>query len=165
MARSTSFLCPLALALAASALLSCGGGSPSAPVTPVVAAPSPTLPPAPVGFVCPLGKGTGPGTNCPHTSATLGDYVNAAIDKTIQEHPELFDFTAGAPGNPGVKDHDKYQKTVVDNINAMGGVCAKDDGEEIAVKNTNDFNEQWNIYYSLGLVRRSYITTCSPASF
>ena len=164
MIRPSWFMRLLASILAGGAMLSCGGSSSSVPVTPVVAT-APTPAPTPAAFVCPLGKGTGPGTNCPHTAAALGDYINTAIDRTIQQHPELFDFSAGGPGYPGVKDHDKYQKTVVDTINAMGGVCAKDDGEEVAIKNSNDFNEQWNIYFSGGLVRRSYITTCSPASF
>jgi len=55
--------------------------------------------------------------------------------------------------------------TMVANLNAMDGICAVDDGEEIGVKNTNAFNEQWNIYFSRGLVRRTYVTTCSPAAF
>jgi hypothetical protein len=45
------------------------------------------------------------------------------------------------------------------------GICAKDDNEEIAVKNSNAFNEQYNIWTSGGYVRRSYITTCFPAQF
>jgi hypothetical protein len=40
-----------------------------------------------------------------------------------------------------------------------------DGNEEIALKNTNDFNEQYNIWTSGGYVRRSYITTCFPAQF
>jgi hypothetical protein len=45
------------------------------------------------------------------------------------------------------------------------GICAKDDNEEIAVKNSNAFDEQYNIWTSGGYVRRSYITTCFPAQF
>jgi len=50
-------------------------------------------------------------------------------------------------------------------INAQGGVCGRDDNEEVAVKVTNDFNEQFNIWTSSGYTRRSYITTCFPAQF
>jgi hypothetical protein len=38
-------------------------------------------------------------------------------------------------------------------------------GEEIALKNTNAFNEQYNIWTSGGYTRRAYITTCFPARF
>ena len=50
-------------------------------------------------------------------------------------------------------------------INAQGGVCAKDDNEEVALKVSNDFNEQFNIWTSSGYTRRAYITTCFPAQF
>ena len=48
------------------------------------------------------------------------------------------------------------------------GLCALDDGIEIAVKNRNDFNEQYNVLTSSGFVRwgaGAYISTCRPAWF
>jgi len=48
------------------------------------------------------------------------------------------------------------------------GLCAKYDGEEMAVKNTNAFSDQYDIHLSSGHVRRgtgSYMVTCSPAWF
>jgi hypothetical protein len=48
------------------------------------------------------------------------------------------------------------------------GVCAIFDGEEIGVKNTNAFNDQYDIHLASGHVRRgegSYRATCTPAQF
>ena len=61
----------------------------------------------------------------------------------------------------------RYVKAVVEAIHAQG-VCAVEEFEEIAVKTSNDFNEQYNIWVSAGYVRHgpgSYITTCFPAQF
>src|SRR5258708_3624999 len=66
---------------------------------------------------------------------------------------------------PAMLDRQKYQTAVVAAINAQGGICAKDDNEEVAAKMSNDFNEQFNIWTSAGYTRRSYITTCFPAQF
>ncbi len=48
------------------------------------------------------------------------------------------------------------------------GLCATYDGEELGVKSSNDFNDQYDIHLSTGHVRRgesSYRATCRPASF
>jgi hypothetical protein len=48
------------------------------------------------------------------------------------------------------------------------GLCGLHDGEELAVKRTNDFNDQYKIDTSDGFMRRglgSYRSTCYPASF
>ena len=66
-----------------------------------------------------------------------------------------------------VLDRDRYIKSVVANIQAQG-VCSREEIEEIQVKNSNEFHEQYNIWVSSGHVRhgpRSYITTCFPAQF
>jgi hypothetical protein len=105
------------------------------------------------------------GNECPRLNPRLQDYVNLGIDTVMQTHPQLFDFNDDKGGSVKVTDRARYQAAVVAAINAQGGVCAKDDNEEIAVKNTNDFNEQYNIWSSAGYTRRSYITTCIPAEF
>jgi len=90
--------------------------------------------------------------------------VNAAIDKAEKEHPELFNFNDMNGPSPRVLDKAAYHRTVAENL-VQAGVCTVIEIEELAVKNTNDFNEQWNIYTSGGFVRRKYVTTCVPAWF
>jgi hypothetical protein len=94
--------------------------------------------------------------------------VDSAIDRTVAEHPELFNFNdeRGAGGFL-VLDRARYHQSVVDNLHAAG-ICAIIETEEIAVKTSNDFNEQYNIWVSDGHVRRgpgAHITTCFPATF
>jgi hypothetical protein len=152
-----------------SILAGCGGTSPSkatpAPTPPPTATPAPVA--SPSAFVCPLGPSSNPGAlvnPCPELNPRLGDLVNGAIDRTIIVHPELFNLQDLAGGNPRVLDRQKYHEAVAAAIEAGGG-CVLIEKEELAVKNTNDFSEQWNIYTSLGFVRRKYVTTCSPAWF
>jgi hypothetical protein len=156
--------------LAAGLLTGCGSSSPTpAAVTP---APPPTTqapPPAPAGpaaFVCPLPALPDLRTECPKLKGgQLQDYVNIAVDRTITDHPEYFDLTdTVGGGSVKVKDRGKYIKAVVANIHAQG-VCANEEIEEIQVKNTNEFHEQYNLWSSSGYTRRSYITTCFPAQF
>ena len=62
---------------------------------------------------------------------------------------------------------DEYIAAVVENLK-WRGLCAFDDGIEIAVKNSNSFNEQYNVETSQGFVRwgaGAYISTCRPAWF
>src|SRR5262249_18723185 len=56
----------------------------------------------------------------------------------------------------------EYRDTVVDNLR-KAGYCALNDGEEIAMKKTNDFSEQYDILSSGGNVLRAYMATCRPA--
>jgi hypothetical protein len=56
---------------------------------------------------------------------------------------------------------------VTDEVRRLG-YCATNDGEELAVKNSNSFNDQYDIINSEGFVRRgagSYRSTCYPAWF
>jgi hypothetical protein len=166
--RPSVFRSLAAVALTAGSLVACGNSTPApttpVPVTtpPVVTTPAPVPDPRAYGHICPFGNGTGIGFPCPHTQATLAEQVNRALDQTLQERPELFNFNSDIPI---VLDHDAYIRAVVQRLNSMSGICAINDGEEIGVKSNNDFNEQWNIWYSRGLVRRTYVTTCSPAAF
>jgi hypothetical protein len=154
-----------AAVLGGAVLTGCGDSytpnSPAAPATPATPAPSPTPPPA-VGFTCPLPPSSNPENNCPKLAPRLGDYVNGAIDNVIAKHPELFNLSETNGGNPKVLDRQKYHEAVKAELERQG-VCTLIEKEEIAVKTTNDFNEQWNIWTSDGYVRRKLITTCIPA--
>jgi hypothetical protein len=49
-----------------------------------------------------------------------------------------------------------------------GGRCARHDGEEIAIKASNDFSEQYDILLSSGGIRRgegAFRAVCYPAAF
>jgi len=106
---------------------------------------------------------------CPKLVPELDQYVDNAIAATVKNHPELFDLHDDLfDGNFRVLDRSKYVKVVVEAIHAQG-VCAVEEFEEVAVKNTNAFNEQYNIWVSTGgYIRKgkgAYITTCFPAQF
>ena len=148
---------------------SCGSSNP----TPVVVAsptpfPVPTPAPSPSlpgGFACPFPAKPDLHIECPKLEPRLSAYVNTAVENVIAQQPQLFDFNNNlGVGSWKVLDRQKYVDAVVRAIQAQG-ICAKDDNEEIAVKNTNDFHEQYNIWTSGGYVRRAYITTCIPAQF
>lgn len=64
-------------------------------------------------------------------------------------------------------DRERYHHEVVVRLEKMG-FCALWDGEEVGVKNSNDFNEQYQVMTSMGYVRwggGSYRSTCYPAWF
>jgi hypothetical protein len=68
---------------------------------------------------------------------------------------------------PRILDHQGYTDAVAAEME-KNGYCAFYDGEELAVKNTNDFSEQYDISTSSGYVRRGekiYRATCWPAWF
>ena len=142
--------------------------------TPVVVAASPTpfplptpapAPTPPAAFACPYPARPDLHIDCPKLDPKLSSYVNTAIENVIAQQPQIFDFNNNlGAGSWKVLDRQKYVDAVVRAIQAQG-ICAKDDNEEIAVKNTNDYHEQYNIWTSGGYVRRAYITTCVPAQF
>jgi hypothetical protein len=137
------------------------GGTPSPGATPT---PQATPPPSASG--CRLPRGTGSGENCPRVSPVfLGD-VQGAIKQLIQEQPKIF-VKRGCEDCYDVTDPGAYLSGVVGQL-ARRGYCAIYDGEELAVKNTNDFNEQYDILSSSNSVRsggESYRSTCRPAWF
>jgi hypothetical protein len=129
--------------------------------------PEPTPTPAPTGGSCSLPPGS-PNYSCSRTSPTfLGD-VESAIDSVIERNPNLFNMNDKVCGNCyRIKDHTAYVDAVAAQMQAMG-YCAIYDGEELAVKNTNSFNDQYDISTSSGYIRRgdgSYRATCWPAWF
>jgi hypothetical protein len=148
--------------------VACGSDSPTptAVATPApVATPTPAPAATPQAFTCHLPAMVDLHNHCPKLDSQLLSYVNNAVDTVQQKRPELFDFSEVRGGSVKVLDRQKYQTAVVAAINAQGGVCAADNNEEIQVKVSNDFNEQFNIWTSAGYTRRSYITTCFPAQF
>jgi hypothetical protein len=136
--------------------------SPSPDATP---SPSPTSPPA---ASCSLPPGGGSGRDCERVSPLfLGD-VTIAIDDVVARRPELFDTSDAKCGNCfRVRDERAFVELLVEAV-ARRGLCAHYDGEELAVKRTNDLNEQYDVLTADGYLRRgdgSYRSTCRPAWF
>lgn len=165
---------PLTLAAILATAVGCSGGStPTQP--PPVAAPtpaptptaSPSASPTPSATSCRYGMGTIDSTCGRQIPAFLGD-VDGAINLLGQQHPELFNFndTAGE-GAWRVLDADRYYAGVIANLQARD-FCAGFDLQNLQVKNSNAFSEDYSILLSSGFIRRgagSYRQTCTPASF
>ncbi len=135
-------------------------------------APGPESPGAPPtspggGGSCSLGQSHDNG--CNRTSPSfLGD-VEAAIDQLVREEPSLFNLNkAQGCGNCyEVLNPSRYVQRIAGIVGSRG-LCSIYDGEELAVKNTNSFSDQYDILTAQGFIRRkggSYRTTCSPAAF
>jgi hypothetical protein len=143
--------------------LACGPSHP----TPAEPPPSPVPEsPAPVTG-CGLPPG-GPFQRCSRDLPFFNHELNEAIAQVQREVPELFDFNDWQGGlSYRVLDRHRYHAEVVARLEAMG-FCALWDGEEVGVKNSNDFNEQYQVMTSLEYVRwggGAYRSTCYPAWF
>jgi hypothetical protein len=115
-------------------------------------------------FSCPLPPSSNPTDHCFEGKPQLGSLVNAAIDRVIATRPELFSPTELNGGSPRVLDRNAYWQAVKGELEKQG-VCTIIQKEELAIKNNNALNEQWNVWTSTGFVRRRYVTTCEPAWF
>jgi hypothetical protein len=148
-------------------LLSCSGSNPSSPIpvaTPTPA-PTPTAVPTPRAFSCPLPSLPDHQQPCPRLQPQFSEQVLTSIDEVVNTRPELFDFNDHlGPGFWKVRDRMAYLEAVTRAINQRG-LCTTISPEEIGVKNTNAFNEQWNVITGRDYIRRAYITTCIPAAF
>jgi hypothetical protein len=160
-------------ALAGLMLISaCGRSHPSSsgdepPPTPVPAAPTTSLPAASQG--CRLPPGTGDGRRCPYDYATFVAPVDRSIENLMRQQPELFDFTQCFSAlSCRVLDRERYLEGLLHHLRADFELCAVFDGEEIAIKNRNEFSDQYAVISSTGYSRwgiGSYRATCRPAWF
>jgi hypothetical protein len=164
--RSWSLLAALAVAAGLGACRhshSPTEGDVASPSPPATVPRFPSSPPP-----CPLPPGGGSGENCPYEPPLFALQVNEAIAIVENEHPELFDFSHSRGGlSYLVRDTERYTGGVA-YVLSTRGFCAIWDGEEIAMKNTNAFNEQYDILTFEGYVRwggGAYRSTCHPAWF
>ncbi len=161
---------------AALVLTACGSRTPSTPALAPTPNPPATPVPAPTPVIARLACGVGPGTgdgleeHCPLTSPSFLAEVDAAINRVVARHPELFDLNdkAGA-GGYFVRDIDEFYRQVVQEVAEGSHLCAFVDADlEIAVKSNNAFSDQYKLMWSSGYLRRgdsSYRATCTPAWF
>jgi hypothetical protein len=148
-------------------LAACGRSTPTATRVP---APTPSDP-APVrASGCTLPPLPDLHVGCPELEPQFAGHVDDAIKHVFARYPELFDFNSTKGGGVysfEVLDGAAYMAAVVADLRAQG-LCAADQLEEIGVKNTNDFNEQYDILTADGFARLppgAYIATCFPAQF
>jgi hypothetical protein len=110
----------------------------------------------------------GDSAECDRTSASFLDQVEASLDDITSSQPQLFDKSDAKCGNCyKVLDPDEYISGMVARLQARG-FCVKPQGDELGVKNTNDFNDQYDILTADNYIRRgegAYRATCRPAWF
>lgn len=142
----------------------------SSPAAAEMPAPTPA-PPAPARALgCGRPPGGGSGEDCPQESPSFMAEVEQAIDLASFEHPEMVNTqrARGCANCFQVLDTHNFPEEVGRNLEKKG-FCTKYDGEELAVKSTNAFNDQYDILLSEGYIRRettgAYRATCYPAWF
>jgi hypothetical protein len=129
--------------------------------------PTPTATPPVTGATCALGKGTFD-ARCSRGGAQLLSQVDAAIDRVVRTKPQLFNLQEEiSPGAYRVLNVPGYLEAVVAELSS-GGYCAGLLGDQLQVKNTQDFSEEYDVITSTGFVRRgagSFVKSCTPAAF
>jgi hypothetical protein len=125
----------------------------------VIPSPTPPVPlaPIPVSSSCerlPLGSEK---YTCRDETPSFMVEVNDAIDELMRVHPEYFNGDT-------VRNLGGYYVGIIKILDGKN-ICAAFDGEELAVKNSNDWSDQYKLMTSWGQVRRFYVGTCYPALF
>jgi hypothetical protein len=128
--------------------------------------PPPGLPPQQAG--CPLAPSREMACGREPEGKFYGD-VEAAITQILKDKPELFDFDDRVGGDfVRIRDLEAYNKGLLEILTSRG-FCAKQDGEEIAIKkDSNSNSEQYDVEFSGTHTRRGsgiYRLTCYPAAF
>lgn len=95
------------------------------------------------------------------SAQSFASQVDAAITQIQRDQPSLFDGSR-------VRDANAYVRGVARILEQRFGLCASQGGpeDEVAVKSSNSFNEQYDILFANSTVRRDgYTVTCRPARF
>jgi hypothetical protein len=136
--------------------------------TPSTPAPTPTPDPGTPTGSCSLPASNPANPVCTDDGTQFLDQMETAITAVTTNHPEYFDFNDKKCDDCYyVKNVDGYLNGVIKQLNKQS-VCALWDGEEMAVKGSNKFSEQWDILLATGHIRRgpkAYRGTCRPAIF
>jgi len=148
--------------------------------TPAAPAPAPgataspgdpsATPAPPSGAGCGVGPGNGSGENCPRQEPSFLSQVESAMDQLVRQEPQIFNLNKTSKGCANcyqLVDADRYVQRMAE-LMSQRGLCGLYDGEELAVKKTNAFNDQYDIFTADGFMRRqagSYRSTCYPAWF
>jgi hypothetical protein len=158
--------------------LSCGGGS-STPAgasgapTPTPAprpTPTPTPTPEPAGLTCTVPPVENPQGCNPWSKPKKPNFLTQVYDAihTVQrEKPDIFEVQGN---DVVVVKQDAYMRSVVKVLERDSGLCAAYDvrglpKDEISVKNSNDWSEQFDILTGQNTVWWNWTVTCRPAVF
>ena len=169
MSRAHRSLAPFAFLL----LTACGSNTPAPlPSTPS-AAPAPTTPavptPAPTSSLpssCrALPPATGTSAGC-HLEASdflraVTDAVSAAQNATAVDPDSKETYAVVQSGL--IQSPNAYLKLIIDALDRQG-LCAAYDGEELNVRNSNGYNELFDVITGTGGSWSKYMSTCSPAT-
>lgn len=147
-------------AVAALVLGACGGGGGGTPTAPAAPGPIPTAAPTPeppISASCERLALGSESTSCRTEGAAFLSDVLDAIATLQQERPEYF-------RGENVTNVGGYYAGLI-RILDRRALCAGYDGEELAVKSTNEYSEHYKVLTSWGTIRRQYMSTCAPAAF
>ena len=163
--------------MGAAGMLRCGGEKGTSP-TVVTLAPAPTPTPTPTPLPSPSAGAQGcrlppqpecsehgGGGCCKRETDELGEFVELAIRDVQAQRPELFDGDEIREE----QNEDLVVELVARRLEQRFGLCAKPGSpieDEIAVKRSNGFSEQFDIIFSNDRVNvYGYTVTCRPARF
>lgn len=155
------------LVLAGLAHWSCCGcddkaASPNSPTAAATPTPAPSASPTPSTQSCNLPAVNVDRPPCrPEPPPLFEAQVVRAQDQVRREHPELFDFQGK------VISDQSYTGWVATTLRSYG-LCAAavgGAGDEVGVKNTNDFGEQYDIVTGARDTWTNYTVTCRPPLF
>lgn len=170
----------VAIMIGALALTGCGGSAsnPSTPTTTPTttpARPTPTPAPTPAGLTCTVPEykdadGCSIWTNAKGHPVFLGEVIEA-IGTLKRERPDLFTYDPAHPNlQPLINNKNVYLAGLVKVLARDYGLCARENvwgvpRDEISVKNSNDWSEQYDVMTGAGYVVWSYTVTCRPPTF
>jgi hypothetical protein len=148
------------IALSCALVAGCSSETPTEPQanTPT---PTPTPEPTPTPIpACTLPDQPTSSPNCSRETPQFAAQLVRAQDKVRAEQPSLFT----AEGR--VLNEDDYVNAVAAELRAVG-LCAKQGGprDEVGIKQSNDWNDQYDIVLGNGETWSNYTTTCRPARF
>lgn len=143
----------------------CGGGSsgtgtgPTVPISPTTApTPTPAATNPPLSASCARLPQGNPAAKCDTQEPDFLNDVNQAIDTLQVERPDIF-------SGDHVLNVGAYFVGVIKNLDRQGLCAHTEEGEELGVKRSNDYSEQYDILTAKSQIRRFYVGTCSPAVF
>jgi hypothetical protein len=141
--------------------------------------PTPTPTPAPVptptpssappsSSSCSLPASSPSSPSCGMDSPQFAGQVDAAQTTATQNHPEYFDFNNKICPNCYLVTNVGGYVAAVQKALAAKGICSFYDGEELGVKDSNSYSEQYDILVADNHMRRlpgMYRGDCRPAVF